>query len=81
MPSKRVFYRTVFTVTVLSDDPLENMSLEDLASEIDDGPCVGSFTRQDSVPVDARTTVSMLEDMGCDSSFFQLTSEGEDAEE
>lgn len=80
MNSKRIFYRTVFTVTVLSEDPLEHMSLEDLAEAIDDGPYVGSFTKQESVPMDGPTTVEMLREMGSDESFFQLTEDGEDVE-
>lgn len=80
-PSKRTFYRTVFQVVVLSEEPLSKMSLEDLGYEIYDGSCSGAFTKQDSIEVDGATMAALLIDQGSDPSFFQLTGDGEDTEE
>jgi len=81
MPSARKFYRTVFTVTVLSEEPIGDVSLETLGEMIDSGPCSGNFERQASVPVDAPTMATMLQQQGSDPSFFQLDDAGNDLDE
>ena len=81
MASKRKFYRTVFTVTVLSEEPISSVSLDTLHYFITDGEGSGVVTQEESVPVDGPTMAVMLEEQGSDPGFFQLTDKGEDIED
>lgn len=80
--SKRKFYRTVYTVEVLSEDPpSEGVELDTIASQIVDGGWSGKVTRQVPVEVDALTMAGLLQNQGSDPSFFWLTEHGEDCDE
>jgi hypothetical protein len=83
MPSKRKFYRTVYTVEVLSEDPLEaDLSLEDITYEITTGNCSGKrgctiFNEE----VDGPTMAKLLRKQDSDPNFFLLNDDGYDVDE
>lgn len=76
--SKRKFYKTTYTFVVLSEDPIKNKSLSDVLEETDAGDMVGHVAETKSVEIDAKQMVEELNEAGSDSTFFQLTEDGED---
>lgn len=80
--SKRVFYRTVIKVEVLSDEPFNYY--DDLASvsrQIDEN-CSGKITDEvDNEEVDGPTMARLLMEQGSGPGFFGLTEEGGDIED
>lgn len=80
MASKRKFYRTVFTVEVLSEEPLPDMSLDEIAYEITEGGSSGDLTRSKSETVDAKKMAKLLMKQGSDPEFFQIDEDGNDIE-
>lgn len=78
--SKRKFYRTTFTIEVLSDRQLGEVSLEQLAYLTDQGDCVGSALVGKEHKVSAKVMAGLLEDAGSDPGFFQLNDDGSDAD-
>ena len=80
MTSKRKFYRTLFTFEVMSEDPIETVSLEDLAYLVTEGGCSGRFLSTEEEEVGGRTAAQILIDQGSDPGFFRLDEEGNDAE-
>lgn len=79
MISNRTFYRTIVTVEVLSEEPLPpQISLDDIAMEIDDGDWSGKVEFGPSEPIDGPTAARLLRAQGSDPEFFQLNEQGED---
>lgn len=81
--STRKFFRTVFTVEVLSEEPLpDGMTLEAIGEEITTGPSSGDITCLDgSVEIDGAKAAELLLRHGSDPGFFQLTEDGEDSQD
>lgn len=66
------FYKTTFTVIVLSEEPIHNMALEDIAREVNEGDCaLHSFTPK-SETVSKNKMVDLLYAAGSDPDFFQI---------
>ncbi len=69
----RKFFVTEVKVTVLTEDtPLEELSLSQLASEIEEGGSVGTVEYGESKPVPQFQMARLLEKAGSEPSFFQI---------
>ncbi len=66
------FYRTVFTIEVLSDEPLQadGMGLEEINYEITEGHCSGVVTTDGSMEVTKKEMSDLLYAQGSDPSFL-----------
>jgi len=80
MESARKFYRQVFTYEILSEEPIGQLSLEDVAYETSEGHMSGHFTNRIETEHSAKEMAKMMEVQGSDPEFFQLTETGEDTE-
>lgn len=81
MPSNRKFYKTVVTVTILSEDPVnQNIDLGGINHQITDGDWSGEVAMGESQKVTASEVAKLLEEQGSDPSFFGLDSEGNDVD-
>ncbi len=78
MASKRKFYRTVFTVEVLSEEEPSPLDLETLNYQITDGDWSGVVEKGQSLKIDGKQMAKLLIKQGSDPSFFNLTDTGED---
>lgn len=78
MNEQKKFYRTVVTVTVLSENPLgDDLGLGALEYAITEGDCSGVLERTSEVGVDAKAMASLLLEQGSDPSFFGLHEYGQ----
>ena len=78
--AKRGFYRAVFKVELLSDEPIGDMSLEQIQYEMTDGHMSGVFTREVTEKVPAKKMVKLLVNQGSDPEFLGLDADGNDVE-
>jgi hypothetical protein len=69
-PSGKHYYRQVFTVEVLSDEPVDFNSLEDMHHAITSGDCSGDFRLSRQEEVTATEMIELLEAQGSDASFL-----------
>lgn len=82
MPSERKFFRTRFTVEVLSEDEISGgAELTDVLRECDIGDFVLHSIDRETFPETGPTMAKLLDDAGSDSEFFRLTPEGDDMDE
>jgi hypothetical protein len=81
MASKRKFYRTVVTVEVLSEQPLDDMGLDALNYAITEGDCVGRTHFGDPQEIEPADAADRLREMGSEPGFFQLDDKGDDIED
>jgi hypothetical protein len=81
MLSKRKFYRTVITAEVLSEEPFEFETLEDVHHAIIYGDCSGTYSVTVQETVDGTRMAALLLSQRSDPDFFQLTEAGEDMDE
>lgn len=79
--SDRKFHKTIFRYEVLSEEPLGEVSLEDLQALCSDGPCSGRFLKRSETVLNGRQAVLALLNQGSDHEFFNLTERGEDAKD
>lgn len=81
--SDRKFYKTVITVTVLSEDePLDsNLDLEGVHDSITGGDCSGEVTWADPVLLTGAEAAAALKAQGSDPCFFRLNPDGSEADE
>lgn len=81
--SRRTFYRNVFVVEVLSEEEMADCSsLGAVDSFITDGPGSGDVLhRVVNQKVRGPRMAKLLEKQGSDPVFFDLTSDGEDADD
>jgi hypothetical protein len=80
---KKTIYKTVFTVEVLSDEPIgSGMSLSDIASEGDDGS-LSIMTKDvyNDKPIKGIRAVRELEKQGTDPEFFMMDDQGNELED
>lgn len=82
MASKRTFYRNVFTIEILSEEPLSGEErLSDIEYLIGPGPCSGKIeTTTDNEQVDGRDMARLLQDQGSEPGFFSLDEQGRDVD-
>jgi hypothetical protein len=82
MPSKRSFYQTKVTITVLSDEPMSSdLSLQDISYEIDEGDWLGDVSVGASKKIDAERCAQLCDEACSDPSFFGLDADGNDTED
>lgn len=75
----RKFFKTVVTVTVLSEDqPISFDGLDDLHRIIDNGDCVGTINNFKARRIPAKKMVKLLYDLGSEPAFFQIDEDGKD---
>lgn len=80
--AKKSIYRTVFTFTVLSPEPLEEgISLTDLDYETDEGQSLrGKMKRKDTI-LTGKVAVNEIYKLGSDPDFFFMDEDGNDKSE
>jgi hypothetical protein len=78
--SKRKFYATEFRVLVLSEEPLGDVTLEQIAYEVDQGACVGSGLQAKERKVGGKAMAKLLCDLGSEPGFFRLDGDGRDTD-
>ncbi len=79
-PSKRTFYRTVYTIEVLSEEPMNpDLDLADIDFAISEGECSGEVSMGPSEPIDAATVAKALAAQGSDAEFFNLNEDGSES--
>jgi len=79
--TKRKFYRTVFTVEILSEKPLsDGIALADVNYMIVYGEHSGRMERSDPEELDGLQAARALKKHGSDLSFFHLDEDGNDAD-
>ena len=69
-PSPTGLYRTVFVVEVLSDGPIEDIDLADLADEVTVGGSSGSFGVLHAAEVSRADMANYLQAQGSDPQFL-----------
>jgi len=71
MSSNKKYYRTVFKIEVLSNEPIEDgIGLEEIAYEISEGHCSGMFLDDEVEECDEKRIRELLENQGSDASFL-----------
>lgn len=81
MASDKKFHKTIITVVVLSEEPYVLNTLKDVAYDILDGNCVGSYTATEVTILNGAEMAIELINNASDPEFFQLTEDGEDISE
>ena len=76
--SDRKFHRTLFTVEVLSEEPIPEMDLKDVLHRMDVDDFVGIWNREAEMELNANQATLYLYHYGSEPGFFQLTSAGEE---
>ena len=77
--SRRRFFRTVYSIVVLSEDePLLTEDLNVIAYCIDERPCVGSVDVESSEEVSREAMNRLLLEVGNDGTFFDDLEDGDD---
>lgn len=78
----RKFYKTIFTVEVLSEDePADGLNLKDIDYEITEGHMSGVVKDPIVIELTAKEAAQALLEQASDPEFFLLTAEGEDLSE
>lgn len=78
----RKFYRTVYTLEVLSEEPVPDMaSLDDLHYQTQFGEYSGITHRESSEEVGGATMADLLLKQGSEPGFFKLDEQGNDTDE
>ena len=78
--SGRKFFRTLVTIEILSEGPIDSPSLDNINSEITDGDWSGKITYGESVEVSGLAMADLLRAQGSDPEFFQIDKLGNDLE-
>ena len=77
--TKRKFYKTVFKIEVLSEEPLHgNLNLSDLDYKITKGNCSGTYNVQSVKELNGKQIAKELEKQGSGPEFFQIDAKGND---
>lgn len=77
----RKYYKTLITIEVLSEEPLEDgVSAEDVLAEIDEGGWSGVVQFGDSMPMNGLEAATALLAQGSDPGFFMLDEDGNEVE-
>jgi hypothetical protein len=74
----RVFYRTVISVIVLSEDSYNPKDLAQVQHDITEGDCSGFWKIHEPKQLNGRQAVQALQAQGSSPEFFRLTEKGED---
>ena len=73
---KRSIYKTVVSITVLSDEPLDGASLEDIAYETEEGQWVGYNLTHKETKLKGLAAVEAIKDAGSEPEFFYMDEQG-----
>ena len=79
-PRKKTLYHTKFTVSVLSEEPIDPQSLSDLAYEIQDGDAVGSWWQVSERKVEGKTAVNLIYRLDSHPDYFLMDDQGNEEE-
>ena len=80
--SKRKFYKTVITIEVLSEEPIEpGTDLETIAHECKEGDWSLGYVNEKETILNGKQAAKALLNQASDPSFFQLNAKGEDIED
>lgn len=71
----RKFYLTRITIEVLSEEPIDDLDMEQISYEVDEGSCVGSGLKFDTTEINEQQVRDRLADFGSDPAFFDLDEE------
>ncbi len=72
----RKFYKTIFQMTVLSQYPVNDLTLDQVAAEIDYGDCVGELILPFCEEISPFVCANELCEMGRKPEFFGLDENG-----
>lgn len=75
--SEKEYYRTVFFVEVLSEDPYNPNSLAAIARDILDGGMVGNWGEEYRLVLTGKEMADNLTQLGSEPGFFRLDKDGE----
>lgn len=75
------YHKTVFKVTVLSEEPFEYDGIESIAYSITQGDCSGHTEEIKRQRLTGKQMAKELLNQGSDPEFFQLDKEGNEIEE
>ena len=71
--SKKKIYKTIITVEVFSDEPIDEISLADVVYEITDGEWVGNVTyAYKNIELTGDKAVKEIKGVGSDPDFFGM---------
>lgn len=79
--TKRKFYKTIFALEVLSEDPIPDSSLEEILEECTNGSYSGDVKQGKTFILNGLMAAKALQRQNSDPGFFQLTETGEDVNE
>lgn len=75
--TNRKFHKTIIQVEVLSEEPFEYNTLDDVARAINDD-CSGATTTVSTETLDGKQCAEALQEQASDPQFFGLTEDGND---
>lgn len=78
--TSRKFFKTIVKVTVLSEEPIHEMELNELHYAITEGGMSGEVEYGFQNKLNGKQAAMELLAQGSDPSFFRLTEDGEDIE-
>lgn len=76
--TNRKFYKTTITLEVLSERPIGNMDIEEIAQEIITGDMSGAHSVDGVEVLNGKEMAAALLKQDSDPMFFMLTDDGED---
>ena len=74
--SDKKYYKNVFKLVVLSEEPIEDIDLSDINYEVTEGHWVLHTFVCDPKEVSPKQMVDLLNDAGSEPGFFQLNDDG-----
>ena len=81
MPKKKTIHKTVVTVTVLSEDPYEFDSFEQLIYDIVEGDCSGEAEVTSTTVLTGKEAADAVMEQASDPDFFQMDENGNELED
>jgi hypothetical protein len=77
MSEPRKFYKTTFEIVILSQEPIDEIKLEDIAYEVTEGACcLHTFRMEQETHLTGKEMADELRDAGSDPGFFMLNPDG-----
>ena len=70
------FYKAIIQVTVLSETPIENVSLKDIAYQIEEGDSVGEVKIMSHKEISSKAAAKEAIKLGSDPEFFCIDEDG-----
>ena len=77
---KKPIYKTLFIVEVLSEEPIESTSFDELTRETTDGSWSGILSIKSSKTLRGKKAVEAIRNQGSDESFFFIDADGNELE-